>query len=261
MIKEGDIIRLEEISLRHPKSWIIKLTKNGELSTHLGKIFHDQCIGCIYGDVILLTRGTVTILKPLPRDYLRHFRLKTQILYEDDCSIACTLAGVGPGMRVGEAGTGSGGLTIFLAYYVQPNGHIYSFDINYDHLSNAKQNIEITGLSKYVTFLVKDVRKPLDIENLDAFFLDFSTPYDAIDNVVLALKGGGHLVCFVPNWSQVEKTVAKIQENPSLILKETFEVTRRNYVVNPTKNVMRPVFRDLVYSGILIHGIKIIPKQ
>ncbi len=259
MLKEGDTVRIVVFSQKKPKSWIISLTRDSDLSTHLGKIPHNECIGRNYGDLLKINKKQVIILKPSPRDYLRQFRLKTQILYEDDCTIACSLAGIASGMTVGEAGTGSGALTTFLAHYTHPTGHVYSFDINPTHITNAQKNLLKTGLSEYVTFKVQDIRSPLEERELDAFFLDFSTPYEAIDNIAPVLKGSGHLVCFVPNWGQVEKTVMKIRESPYFYHLESFEITRRNFVVNPNKHVMRPVFRDLVYSGILIHSIRINP--
>lgn len=259
MLKEGDTVRIVELSRSRPKSWILSLVKDAELSTHLGKILHNECIGNKFGDILSLVKGPVIILKTSPRDYLRHFRLKTQILYEDDCAIACNLAGLASGMNVGESGTGSGALTVFLAHHVYPTGHVFSFDINADHLANAQKNIEKTGLSDYITFKLQDIRSPLEVHDLDAFFLDFSAPFEAIDNIAPVLKGGGHLICFVPNWGQVEETVAKIRKNPYFFHLETFEITRRNFTVNPDKRVMRPVFRGLVYSGILIHSVRINP--
>lgn len=257
MIKEEEHIQALEISHRSPKSWIFSLEKDAELSTHLGMINHNECMGGNYGDILSLTKGRIILLKPSPRDYIRHFRLKTQILYEDDCAVACSLAGIGPGMKVGEAGTGSGALTTYLANYVRPTGRVFSFDNNTKHITNAMENLRKTEMFNYVSFSVQDICTELSLsEPLDAFFLDFSTPYDAIDGIVKVLKGGGHLICFVPNWSQVEKTVDQIRENSSLIHYETFEITRRNFVVNPTRHIMRPVFRDLVYSGILIHAIR-----
>ncbi|MHA1969580.1 MAG: hypothetical protein ACW964_17505, partial [Candidatus Hodarchaeales archaeon] len=145
--------------------------------------------------------------------------------------------------------------------HVKPNGKVYSFDINEEYLANAQQNINKTRLTDIVEFYAHDIRDPIDIKDLDAFFLDFSTPFDAIDNITFAIKGGGHLVCFVPNWSQVEKTVNKINTNPYFMLARVFEITTRNFTVNPEKQIMRPIFRDLVYSGVLIHAIRINPVK
>jgi tRNA (adenine57-N1/adenine58-N1)-methyltransferase len=261
LLNEGEIIRISEFKSFRAKSWIIELNKGKELSTHLGKFLHDDILACEFGDVLPVTKGYIVILPPTPRDFIHHFRLKTQILYEDDCEIACSLAGVGSGMIVGEAGTGSGALTSFLAYHVKPNGKVYSFDINEEYLANAQQNINKTRLTNIVEFYAHDIRDPIDIKDLDAFFLDFSTPFEAIDNIAFAIKGGGHLVCFVPNWSQVEKTVNKINTNPYFMLARVFEITTRNFTVNPEKQIMRPIFRDLVYSGVLIHAIRINPVK
>ncbi|MHA1213858.1 MAG: tRNA (adenine-N1)-methyltransferase [Candidatus Hodarchaeales archaeon] len=261
MLKEGDPVRITDLYSRHVKSWIIFLEKDAELSTHLGKIFHNELIGKNYGEIIEVTRGRVVLLRPTPRDFLKKFRLKTQIMYEDDCAIACSLAGLTNGMRVGEAGTGSGALTLFLANYVAPDGHVFSIDINEKHQENAKRNLSKTGLLKNIKFILKDIRQPMDLSDLDAFFLDFSTPFEAINEVANTLRGGGHLICFVPNWGQVEETFSRIKENPYLVTQEVFELTRRRFVVDPQKHVMRPVFRDLVYSGILIHSIKTLPSM
>jgi tRNA (adenine57-N1/adenine58-N1)-methyltransferase len=256
MLEIGNIVRIVELNTRNPKSWIFNLEADKEKSTHLGQIFHNNLLGKNYGDVIELSHGQVTILKPSPRDFLKAFKLKTQILYEDDCAIACSTSGIGDGMMVGEAGTGSGALTTFLAWSTSPNGHVFSFDINKDHLENAKKNIGLAGLTN-VTFLVQDIREKLDVPPLDAFFLDLSDPFNAIDNISEVLTGGGQLVCFVPNWGQVEHTVDRINLNPNLTHQQTFEITRRNFAVNPEKHIMRPSFRSIVYSGILIHAIKI----
>jgi len=256
MLEIGNLVRIVELKARNPKSWIFSLKADEEKSTHLGQIIHNVLLEQNYGDIIHLSHGQVTILKPSPREFLKAFKLKTQILYADDCAIACSTAGIGNGMKVGEAGTGSGALTTFLAWFTSPHGHVYSFDINEGHLNNAKKNIELTGL-KNVTFFVQDICENIDVPPLDAFFLDFSEPFHALDNIAQVLTGGGHLICFVPNWGQVEQTVNRIDLNPNLTLQETFEITRRNFTVNPKKNIMRPTFRSIVYSGILIHAIKI----
>lgn len=261
MISLGSSVLLAEFSAHKPKTWIIRVEKDGEKSTHLGRIDHNDLIGLKFGQTIKLARGKIILLKPSPRDYLNSFKLKTQIIYEDDCAIICNIAGLGNGMRVGEAGTGSGALTSFLAWTISPTGHVYSFDNNEKHLMNARANIELANLSEYVTFSLRDVTEPIDLENLDAFILDFATPYKAVNSVEPTITPGGHLICYVIQWNQVEKTVHEINCNPNLSLIEIFEINRRNYTVNPEKHIMRPKFREIVYSGILIHAIKIAPKS
>jgi tRNA (adenine57-N1/adenine58-N1)-methyltransferase len=258
MLSQGSIVRAVEISDKSPKSWIFRLKKGGEYSTHLGRIDHDRIIGLEYGNTINLTKGIIIILKPTPGEFIRSFSLKTQIMYEDDCAIACSVAGIGNGMRIGEAGTGSGALTTFLAWAVAPDGHVFSFDNNQKHLNNAEQNLQLTGLLDNITLNFHDIRDSINIIDLDAFFLDFSTPFEAINSVTRSVKGGGHLVCFVPNWGQVEQTVEVINHHPELELQRVFEMNRREFNINPKKHIMRPKFRSIVYSGILIHAIKIL---
>ena len=108
-----------------------------------------------------------------------------------------------------------------------------------------------------VDFINHDIREDYQLDTpLDAFFLDFSTPWEAIPSVSRMLKRGGTLVCFVPNWGQVEQTVATIQKANDLILGEIFEINRRDFKVVPKNNILRPKFRSIVYSGILVQAIK-----
>ena len=74
MLNDGEIIRVSELKNNRAKSWIIILTKDKVLSTHLGQIIHNDIIGGEYGDILSLTKGKVVILSPTPRDYLLHFR-------------------------------------------------------------------------------------------------------------------------------------------------------------------------------------------
>ena len=72
VLNEGDIVQIMELNSFRAKSWIITLTKDHELSTHLGKVVHNDIIGHDYGDVFSLTKGQIMISRPTPRDFLRH---------------------------------------------------------------------------------------------------------------------------------------------------------------------------------------------
>ena len=99
MIENGKKVRIVELKARNPKSWIFSLKADEEKSTHLGQISHNTLMEKDYGDVVHLSHGTVAILKPSPKDFLKAFKLKTQIfglplLYVYVFGIWCLLIGL-----------------------------------------------------------------------------------------------------------------------------------------------------------------------
>ena len=96
------------------------------------------------------------------------------------------------------------------------------------------------------------------IADIDCVFLDLARPWDgAIVAAEDALKPGGTLTVFVPNWSQVEKSVAAIEGGEFLLL-EVFEVFRRDLKVDLSRSVMRPETRFAVaYTGVVITAVRL----
>ena len=244
------------------KSWIVQVGKERKFDFDKGRIDLESLIGCPFGSVVEIEGWKpVYLLRPGPADYLHRFRKVTQILYPDDCAIIIGTSGVGSGDIVVEAGTGSGGLTSYLAYHVRPTGHVFSYDNEQQHLEVATENLRLAGLEEVVTFHCNDITQGFIERNVDKAFLDLARPWEgAIRASEVALKPGGILTVFVPNWSQVEKSVAAIQAGQFLLL-ETFEIFRRNLKVDLSLSIMRPETRFTVaYSGVIITAVKLASK-
>ena len=79
-------------------------------------------------------------------------------------------------VRILDIGTGSGAITLSLAYYIK-NAMVYSIDISEDALKIAKENCENLDLTQRVTFLKGDLFKPLDaIKDFDKLDIIVSNP-------------------------------------------------------------------------------------
>ena len=77
------------------------------------------------------------------------------------------IAGVRPGMIVGEAGAGDGFLTFFLSSRVGPSGHVYANDIDPNSLDRLNERKRREGADNITTVLGK-VDDPLfPAKNLD----------------------------------------------------------------------------------------------
>ncbi|HDI75359.1 MAG TPA: methyltransferase domain-containing protein, partial [Thermoprotei archaeon] len=163
------------------------------------------------------------------------------------------LSGVGPGSIVVEAGTGSGFLTAALAYYVRPDGRVYSYEIRRDFLEIARKNLSLCGLLPYVDLKHKDIVDGIDEKNVDAVILDMPNPWDVVPHAKEALKDGGVFVSFLPTINQVEKIVEKlIHENFLDVL--TIETLLRKIKVK--KGETRPETFMIGHTGYIVFARK-----
>jgi tRNA (adenine57-N1/adenine58-N1)-methyltransferase len=255
-IKEGDFVL---ISASTTKKWMVKLEKDKEFHTHKGSIKHNDLIGREFGSSYVNDKDAVFYLwKPIPYDYIDAISHSTQIIYQTDIAQIIYLAGISSGIRVIEAGTGSGGLTSALAHYVRPAGKVFSYDIKETHQQMAIKNLKKLGLDDVVEFKVRDVKEGFDETEVDAVILDLPQPWDVIDAAWDALMGGGRLVIFVPTYVQVDKTLEKLVESNFYQL-EAFEIIRRDLTTKI--GAIRPVTRMVGFTAFLIVGRKGLSKK
>ncbi|MFW9929473.1 MAG: hypothetical protein ACFFD1_08790 [Candidatus Thorarchaeota archaeon] len=114
MIKIGDWVLFRD---EKGKEWLREITINGVLETHKGQIPFSEVLGKEYGSYVTYSTGLGNLFLLEPQ--LKHIQLymthKTNIIYDIDASIMCFNANIRRGSRVLEIGTGSGGLTLYLA--------------------------------------------------------------------------------------------------------------------------------------------------
>jgi ubiquinone/menaquinone biosynthesis C-methylase UbiE len=105
--------------------------------------------------------------------------------------------GLQPGLRVLDAGCGSGKATAILHDIVQPGGEIVGIDFSEERIRYAKRQ---HGLESGIYFLVRDLREPLnDMGMFDLIWVRFVLEYfraegpNIIRNLDAVLKPGGYL--------------------------------------------------------------------
>ena len=245
----GDMVQLVGLSF---KSFIFVLEPGKELHTHRGVIKHDDLIGIAWGTQVFSHMGSpFFLLQPSLPDMIKNTPRATQILYPKDIGHIMITMGIGPGMRMIEAGTGSGGLTTALAYAVGDTGKIYSYDLSEDHQKKAIKNLERIGLSDRIEFRIKDIAKGFDETEVDALFLDVASPFDYIAQVRAALKPGGYFGCIVPTSNQVMSLLNALRQNEFAFI-DVCEVSLRYYKPEPTR--FRPTDRMVAHTGYLIYA-------
>jgi tRNA (adenine57-N1/adenine58-N1)-methyltransferase len=252
----GDLVQL--VGLRH-KSFIFPLSQGGDFQTHRGILKHDDLIGLPWGTQVFSHLGAAFfLLQPSLADLLLDLKRNTQILYPKDIGFILLTMGIGPGQMVIEAGTGSGSMTIALAYAVGAEGRVVSYEQREEMQNLARKNISRTGLASRVDFKLRDIQEGLDETDADAFFLDVPNPYDYIPQVRAALKPGGFFSSIVPTANQAEILLRALRRHRFAFL-EMCEVYLRYYKPEPDR--LRPTDRMVAHTGFLIFGRRIEPSE
>jgi tRNA (adenine57-N1/adenine58-N1)-methyltransferase len=210
------------------RKWLVRPIDTPKLHTHLGILDVSGLVGKQYGVIVTTTMGDeLIVLKPTIEDFIMKLARRTQVIYPKDLGVMMVKLGVRSGSQVIETGTGSGATTALLAYLVQPEGMIYTYDINPEFQAIARKNIEKLGLARQVTFRVKDARLGFDEEEADAGVLDVGDPWEVIPSMKRALSPSAPIAAITPTTNQAERLVAKMKEEGFAAI-ETLEILVRN---------------------------------
>lgn len=252
--RAGEIAML--VGLKH-KNHLFRLTAGARLQTHRGEIQHDDLIGLPWGTIVRSHIGrTFHLLEPTIADLINELPRRTQILYPKDIGFILLTLGIGPGKLVGEAGSGSGAMTLALSHAVGDSGHVVSYDSHPDSLDLARKNLARFGSPDRVTFRQRFIEDGLDETNLDAFFLDVPNPELVLGPVRAALKPGGHFACIVPTANQVSALLDALAQHQFAYI-DVCEILLRFYRNNAQR--LRPTDRMVAHTGYLIFGRPVTP--
>lgn len=252
----GDLALL--VGLRH-KHFIFPLIPGGTFHTHRGILYHDELIGKPWGSQVFSHQGApFFMLQPSLADLLVDLKRNTQIMYPKDIGFILTSMSIGPGQRVMEAGTGSGSMTIALAYAVGAQGRVVSYERRPDFQKLAQKNLARLGLEERVALKLGDIAAGFAETNADAFFLDVPNPWDYIAQVRAALKPGGFFCNLVPTFNQVETLLYALRREHFAFI-EVCEILLRYYKAEPSR--LRPTDRMVAHTGFLIFARKIEPGE
>ncbi len=248
----GDLALL--VGLRH-KHFIFPLLPGGTFHTHRGILKHDDLIGLPWGSQVFSHQGSpFFLLQPSLADILTDLPRRTQIMYPKDIGYIITQMSVGPGQRVLEAGTGSGSMTVALAYAVGTEGRVVSYEIRPEFQKLALKNLERLGLEDRVKFKLGDIAGGFEETDMDAMFLDVANPWDYIPQVRSALKTGGFFSSLLPTFNQVSQLLFALRREGFAFI-EVCELMLRYYKPEPTR--LRPTDRMVAHTGFLIFGRRI----
>jgi tRNA (adenine57-N1/adenine58-N1)-methyltransferase catalytic subunit len=241
----------------HDKRYFIFMVEaGGQLHTNRGVVEHDALIGSEWGiEVYTHLHHPFFLLIPSTDDLIRDLKRSSQIMYPKDIGFILMKMAIHPGVRVIEAGTGSGGMTTVLAQMVGTGGHIFSYDVRADMQNLARKNLDRVGLAERVTFTLRDIVEGFDETDVDALFLDVPNPWDYVTQARRALKGGGFFGSILPTANQVSDLLVALRRAGFDFI-EVCEVLIRYYKTVPER--LRPLDRMIAHTGYLVFGRPIV---
>ncbi len=232
------------------KRFMVLLRAGGALHTHEGVICHDQILGYPWGRHVRTQLGRpFLVLEPSTHDLILHVRRQSQIIYPKEAGYILLKMSIHPGVRVVEAGSGSGGLTIAVARAVGPHGRVYSYESRPDMQQNAIRNVTQLGLHERVDFKLRDIAGGFDESDVDALFLDVRTPWEYLEPARRALKPGGFFGSLVPTTNQVSQLIAGLEAHHFFDV-EVEEILLRAY--KPVADRLRPADTMIGHTGYVI---------
>lgn len=217
--------------------------------------FDTERLRASVGHRVVVGERSFVVLTPSPRDLRLIMKRGAQTLAPKDLAAILFELGLAAGGRVAEAGSGSGGLTMALAWVVRPTGIVASYDVRPDAVRLARENVDRAGLSAFVEFYEADVREGIREADLDAVVLDMPDPWSAIPVAWDALRPCGCLASLSPNMEQVKQAVAAIRSKPFVDVR-TVELIEREIEVREVG--VRPSFAPLGHTAYLTFARKVL---
>lgn len=207
----GDLVQLTD-----PKGKLhtITLVPGKEFHTHRGALAHDELIGMPDCSTVTSSGGTVYLAqRPQLIDFVLGMPRGAAVIYPKDAARISSLADLGPGDRVLEAGVGSGALTCYLLTAVGPTGSVTSYERRQDFADVATKNVTtwFAGRPSNWTLVVDDLQAA-DVSAVDAVILDMVAPWECLDVAARALRPGGALVVYVATTTQLSRVAETIRE-------------------------------------------------
>ena len=242
----GDLVLLVD---RKKRRYLIKLTEEASFHSHAGYVPHADFVGKADGYLTKSTQGATYIaMRPTLSDFIMEMPRGAQVIYPKDIGAILMLADVGPGMRVLEAGVGSGALSMAM---LRVGAHIVGYELREDFAAKAVANVSAflgaEAASRYRVEL-RDVYDGIDEQELDRVVLDLPEPWNVVKHAESALRPGGILFAYVPSTVQVAQLHESLSDTQFAVA-QTIEVLHRGWYVKGA--AVRPDHRMVGHTGFL----------
>jgi tRNA (adenine57-N1/adenine58-N1)-methyltransferase len=234
---------------RKGRRYLVSLDAEGQFHTHAGYVPHTEVIGQDEGITVTSSGGArYLVVRPTLSEFVLKMPRGAQVIYPKDLGPILLLADIFPGVRVLEAGVGSGALSMTM---LRAGAVITGYEVRADFASRAVKNVsEFLGAEALSRFAVeeRDVYEGIDETGLDRVVLDLPEPWRVVKHAEAALHPGGIFVAYVPSIIQVSQ-LREALDDSAFGMAETMEVLLRTWHVEGL--AVRPDHRMVAHTGFL----------
>jgi tRNA (adenine57-N1/adenine58-N1)-methyltransferase catalytic subunit len=231
----------------------VVLTPGKEFHTHRGAISHDELIGAPEGSVVHSTANTGYLaLRPLLADFVLSMPRGAQVIYPKDAAQIVGFGDIGPGMRVLEAGAGSGALSCSLLRAVGERGTLTSYERREDFADVARGNVGafFGEVPANWSLRLGDLDQHPAAEVVDRVVLDMLEPWAVLPTVAAALRPGGVLVGYVATTTQLSTYVEALRAQGVWTEPHAWETLLRPWHAEGL--AVRPEHRMVAHTAFLV---------
>jgi tRNA (adenine57-N1/adenine58-N1)-methyltransferase len=229
------------------RHYLMALSAGQVFHTHAGMVPHDDVIGVVEGTQVLTSTGRrFVVVRPTLADVVLRMPRGAQVIYPKDLGAILLAADVGPGMRVLEAGVGSGALSMAM---LRAGAEVVGYEVRPDFARRARANVtEWVGDEALYEVVERDVYEGIEESDLDRVTLDLPEPWRVLPHAEKALHPGGILLAYLPTINQVAALRAAMTRS-RFAMAETSELLRRTWHVE--ERSVRPDHRMVAHTGFL----------
>jgi tRNA (adenine57-N1/adenine58-N1)-methyltransferase catalytic subunit len=196
------------------------------------------------------------VVRPTLSDTVLKMPRGAQVIYPKDLGAILIEADIAPGMRVLEAGVGSGALSMAL---LRAGADVVGYDLREDFADRARSNVEAMGVgSDRYRVQIRDVYEGIDEEGLDRILLDLPEPWQVLPHAEKALRPGGILCAYLPTINQTSQ-LRSAMEQSGFGMAATLEVLHRTWHIEARS--VRPDHRMTGHTGFLTTARLLLPFE
>jgi tRNA (adenine57-N1/adenine58-N1)-methyltransferase len=251
----GAFVVGDRVQLTDPKGRLhtVVLEPGKQFHTHRGAIAHDDLIGAPEGSVVFSTANTGYLaFRPLLADFVLSMPRGAQVIYPKDAAQIVGFGDIGPGMRVLEAGAGSGALTCSLLRAVGQDGAVTSYERREDFADVARANVTSFFGEPPGNWDLRlgDLDGHPAEEVVDRVVLDMLEPWAVLPTVAAALRPGGVLVGYVATTTQLSTYVEALRAQGAWTEPHAWETLLRPW--HAVGLAVRPEHRMVAHTAFLV---------
>ena len=236
------------------RRYLVRMTEGAQFHTHAGIVNHDDVIGGDEGIYVEAVNGRkFLILRPTLADVVVKMPRGAQVIYPKDLGAILMAADIGPGMKILEAGVGSGALSMTV---LRAGASIIGYELREDFAERARENVTaMLGDNVDYRIEIRDVTHGIDERGLDRILLDMPEPWKVVEHAEAALRPGGIFLAYLPTINQTWQLREELNRR-GFGLAETTEILRRTWHIEDRS--VRPDHRMVAHTGFLTTARRLI---